>query len=80
MNKKFGYQVGNNKKVILWCTANQISRFTCKDRHFPSLAKIYADNTSIYSVLLAYAWAMPSNWIFDKCAHHEFGKSRVVGV
>jgi len=27
MNKKFVYQVGNNKKVILWCTANQISRF-----------------------------------------------------
>jgi hypothetical protein len=25
MNKKFEYQVGNNKKVILWCTANQIS-------------------------------------------------------
>jgi len=28
MNKKFVYQVGNNKKVILWCTANQISRQT----------------------------------------------------
>jgi len=27
MNKKSVYQVGNNKKVILWCTANQISRF-----------------------------------------------------
>ena len=26
MNKKFVYQVGNNKNVILWCTANQISR------------------------------------------------------
>ena len=26
MNKKFVYQVGNNKKVILRCTANQISR------------------------------------------------------
>jgi hypothetical protein len=26
MNKKFVYQVGNNKKVILWCTANQISK------------------------------------------------------
>jgi len=25
MNKKFVYQVGNNKKVILWCTANQTS-------------------------------------------------------
>jgi hypothetical protein len=24
MNKKFMYQVGNNKKVILWCTVNQI--------------------------------------------------------
>jgi len=24
MNKIFVYQVGNNKKVILWCTANQI--------------------------------------------------------
>jgi len=22
MNKKFVYQVGNNKKVILWCMAN----------------------------------------------------------
>jgi len=32
MNKKFVYQVGNNKKVMLWCTANQISRFqaVCK--------------------------------------------------
>jgi len=28
MNKKFVYQVGNNKKVILWCTANQISRLS----------------------------------------------------
>jgi len=27
MNKKFVYQVGNNKKVILWCTANEISRY-----------------------------------------------------
>jgi len=26
MNKKFVYQVGNNKKVILWCTAKQTSR------------------------------------------------------
>ena len=26
-NKKFVYQVGNNKKVILWWTANQISTF-----------------------------------------------------
>jgi len=26
MNNKFVYQVGNNKKVILWCTAYQISR------------------------------------------------------
>jgi len=26
MKKKFVYQVGNNKKVILWCTVNQISR------------------------------------------------------
>jgi hypothetical protein len=24
MNKKFMYQVGNNKKVILWCTVNQV--------------------------------------------------------
>jgi len=27
MNKKFVYQVGNNKKVMLWFTANQISRY-----------------------------------------------------
>jgi len=27
MNKKFVYQFGNNKKVIPWCTANQISRY-----------------------------------------------------
>ena len=26
MNKKFVYQVGKNKKVILLCMANQISR------------------------------------------------------
>jgi hypothetical protein len=26
MNKKFVCQVGNNKKVILWCTANQITK------------------------------------------------------
>jgi hypothetical protein len=25
MNNKFVYQIGNNKKGILWCTANQIS-------------------------------------------------------
>jgi len=30
MNKKFVYQVGNNKKVILRCTANQIST-VCRD-------------------------------------------------
>jgi len=24
MNKKFVYEVDNNKNVILWCTANQI--------------------------------------------------------
>jgi hypothetical protein len=28
MNKTFVYQVGNNKKVILWCTANEISRLS----------------------------------------------------
>jgi hypothetical protein len=28
MNKKFVYQVGNNKQVILWCMANQISTFS----------------------------------------------------
>jgi len=28
INKKFVYQVGNNKKVILWCTANRISKIT----------------------------------------------------
>jgi len=27
MNKKFVYQDGNNKKVILWCMANQIPWF-----------------------------------------------------
>jgi len=27
MNKKFVYQFGNNKKVIPWCMANQISRY-----------------------------------------------------
>ena len=31
MNKQFVYQVGNNKKVILWCTANQISSFKLLD-------------------------------------------------
>jgi len=29
MNKKFVYQVGNNKKVTLCCTVNQISRKLC---------------------------------------------------
>jgi len=32
MNKKSVYQVGNNKKVVLWCTPNQISR--CEYRKF----------------------------------------------
>jgi len=36
MNKKFAYQVGNNKKVILWCTANQISRLRTHLRIIPS--------------------------------------------
>jgi len=27
MNKEYLYQIGNNNKVILWCTANQISRW-----------------------------------------------------
>jgi len=34
MNKKFVYQVGNNKKVILWYAANQISRSTHEDFRF----------------------------------------------
>jgi len=34
MNKKFVYQVGNNKKVILWCTANQISTQGQQIPHF----------------------------------------------
>jgi len=36
MNKKFVYQVSNNKKVILWCTVNQISSsnmFWCNHHH-----------------------------------------------
>jgi len=32
------YQVGNNKKVILWCTANEISRYKF------SLPQIYLYN------------------------------------
>jgi len=41
MNKKFVYQVGNNKKVILWCTANQISKFALlnKQNRYPSTRK-----------------------------------------
>jgi len=34
MNTKFVYQVGNNKKVILWCTANQISSDTKFIRYY----------------------------------------------
>jgi len=40
MNKEFVYQVGNNKKVILWCTANQISSsdmFQCSHTIFRKL-------------------------------------------
>jgi len=38
MKKKFVYQGGNNKKVILWCTANQISRLCFQSRNLVPLA------------------------------------------
>jgi len=34
MYKKFVYEVGNNKKVILWCTDNQISRLKCSVKYY----------------------------------------------
>jgi len=37
MNKKFVYQVVNNKKVILWCMANQISIKCCCQRKWRHL-------------------------------------------
>jgi len=36
MNKKFVYQAGNNKKVILWCTANQISKLHMSVKNPPA--------------------------------------------
>jgi len=38
MNKKFVYQVGNNKKVVLRCKANQISR---RDDRLASHVSVY---------------------------------------
>jgi len=33
MNEKFVYQVGSNKQIILWCTANQISSIFWSQLH-----------------------------------------------
>jgi len=41
MNKKFVYQVGNNKKVILRRTANQISRLPIHVCTLPSVSTTY---------------------------------------
>jgi hypothetical protein len=35
MNKKFVYHVGNNKKAILWCAANQISTNSVLSSRWP---------------------------------------------
>jgi hypothetical protein len=56
MNKKFVYQVGNNKKVILWCTANQISRLaewmdtTLSDCRLNSSANMYWYHRNIFNM------------------------------
>jgi len=46
MNKKFVYQVGNNRKVILWGTANQISRLT-----YFRFGKFYPENRAFYRIV-----------------------------
>jgi len=63
MNKKFVYQVGNNKKVLLWCTANQISRFIkiVEVIHFsPSMHVLWLSFTFCYLVFTFYMYGM---WI-----------------
>jgi len=53
MNKKFVYQVGNNKKVILWCTANRISRSSECANWTASLSTRYTDllqNTAVLHI------------------------------
>jgi len=56
MNKKFVYQVGNNKKVILWCTANQISSL----KYWGGLVLITVEWELIYYTI-PY---QPTTWIF----------------
>jgi len=49
MSKKFVYQVGNNKKVILWCTANQISTHEMARTYSKTKRKCH--RISLYGVL-----------------------------
>jgi hypothetical protein len=63
MNKKFVYQVGNYKKVILWCTANQISRSVWKLK-----------GISFRFLKTDFHWIVHTNWIpttqTTVCSHY----------
>jgi len=50
MKKKFVYQVGNNKKVILWCTGNQISTLYMFHTVSPSIIR----SLKLYIYLMQY--------------------------
>jgi len=65
MNKKFVYQVGNNKKVILWSTANQISRFTdgCLCNIKLTCREMYACQLYVYNSLECSAF-----WVRVLCS------------
>ena len=63
MNKKFVYQAGNNKKVILWGTANQISRSlflvgcTCFGRCFrPLSGALWGVTLTPHPLLVPWSW------------------------
>jgi len=68
MNKKFVYQVGNNKKVILWCTANQISRFIKYG--------LFISHTTTSFFVIYSSWQPVSAYVFRPSLSHKKCMSR----
>ena len=72
MNKKFVYQVGNNKKVILWCTANQTTRIAyCVSVWALQQQRIVETSTAVHPVAPVdtprYVWCdIPTNPLLHK--------------
>jgi len=87
MNKKFVYQVGNNKKVILWCTANQTSNFRVvvrrtDDKSYHSFTLLhsgkYCNWYPCHSLILLDAYFHTSLFVDTAKYNYTFVQSNVV--